>query len=111
MKLSLLSSALALAVSAQTLTAYQEPHSGISVQAIVDADSGYSFGLALPQNGTGDFIGILTGKGTGWSGVSLGGSMVGELLIAAWPNGTSILGSFRKARFVFNSLIPYFFFS
>ncbi|KAL2063258.1 hypothetical protein VTL71DRAFT_5063 [Oculimacula yallundae] len=59
--------------------------------------SGYSFGIALPLNtSSGDFIGLVTGKATGWSGTSLGGAMTNKLLIAAWPSGKTVLGSFRK---------------
>ena len=77
---------------------YKEPNTGIVFQAFVDSATGYTFGAALPANGTAtDFIGILSGKGTGWSGVSLGGAMANKLLIVAWPNGQNIVSSFRKA--------------
>jgi len=75
---------------------YVEPKTSISFSAYEDATSGYTFGIALPTTPTTDFIGLLVGKGTGWSGVSLGGPMLNKLLIAAWPSGTKIVGTFRK---------------
>ncbi|KAF2643620.1 CBD9-like protein [Massarina eburnea CBS 473.64] len=92
-----LTSGLAAFTAAQTPAPYTDPKSGITF-SILQHSSGYFFGLALPTNATGstDFIATIGGKGTGWSGVSLGGAMLGKLLIVAWPNGQSVLGSFRK---------------
>jgi len=93
MKLSLLlTGALSLLASA---IPYTDLKTGISYSAFFDT-TGYSFGIALPVNATGDFIGLVTGKGTGWSGISLGGPMVNKLLIAAWANGKTPMASFRK---------------
>ena len=39
----------------------------------------------------------------GWAGVSLNVAMVGHLLVVAWPNGQSVLGSLRLATYVFLS--------
>jgi acetyl-CoA carboxylase carboxyltransferase component len=60
------------------------------------------FGLALPANATGnsDFIATIGGKGSGWSGVSLGGGMLNKLLIVAWPNAQAVVSSFRKTAYV-----------
>ena len=60
------------------------------------------FGIALPANATGntDFIATIGGKGTGWSGVSLGGGMLSKLLIVAWPNAQTVVSSFRKTAYV-----------
>jgi hypothetical protein len=56
------------------------------------------FGLALPVNVTGntDFIATLGGKGTGYTGISLGGVMLGKILLLAWPNQQAVVSSFRK---------------
>ncbi|XMA18370.1 hypothetical protein WAI453_011161 [Rhynchosporium graminicola] len=77
---------------------YTDLKTNISYSAFFDTTTtGYSFGIALPLNATsGDFIGLVTGKGTGWSGTSLGGAMTNKLLIAAWPSGKTVLSSFRK---------------
>lgn len=83
---------------------YTDPKSGITFSAFSDSATGYFFGLALPPNTTErDFIATLGGKGTGWSGVSLGGAMLNKLLIVAWPNGQEIVSSFRKTAYVFLS--------
>lgn len=98
MKLSgLLIASLATLGAAQTPAPYTDAKSGITFNYFAHT-SGYFFGLALPANSTGntDFIATIGGKGTGWSGASLGGAMLNKLLIVAWPNGQNILGSFRK---------------
>ncbi|ORX94208.1 hypothetical protein BCR34DRAFT_226654 [Clohesyomyces aquaticus] len=88
---------LAPAALAQAPAPYTDAKSGITFNTFTDTKTGYFFGLALPANSTGtDFIATIGGKGTGWSGVSLGGDMKNKLLIVAWPNGQNILSSFRK---------------
>ena len=92
-----------LLATSQSPTPYTDPKSGISFSTFTHPSSGYFFGLALPPaNATGnekDFIATIGGKGSGWSGISLGGVMLGKLLVVAWANGnTGVLGSFRKTR-------------
>ncbi|KAI3546703.1 fungal cellulose binding domain-containing protein [Colletotrichum abscissum] len=67
---------------------------------------GMTYGFALPQNAlttdANEFVGYLqcaskNGQGTGWCGISLGGSMTNKLLLMAWPSGSDILTSFRWA--------------
>jgi hypothetical protein len=102
MKLSaLLTSALASLAIAQTPALYTDPKTGITFNTLQHS-SGLFFGLALPANATAntDFIATIGGKGTGWSGVSLGGGMLNKLLIVAWPNAQTAVSSFRKARYV-----------
>ncbi|KAF2193692.1 iron reductase domain protein [Zopfia rhizophila CBS 207.26] len=86
------------AAQTQFTGTYTDTKSGITFQAMQDSTSGYFFGIALPETTAGntDFIATIGGKGTGWAGVSLGGGMVNKLLIAAWPNGQSIVSTFRK---------------
>lgn len=101
MKLSTLfasSLATAATVSAQASAApYTDAKSGITFNAFQHA-SGYFFGIALPESSKNDsdFIATIGGKGTGWSGASLAGPMKNSLLVVAWPNGQTILSSFRK---------------
>jgi hypothetical protein len=89
--------ALATFALAQTPAPYTDVKSGITFNTLQHS-SGIFFGLALPANATGstDFIATIGGKGTGWSGVSLGGGMLNKLLIVAWPNAQAVVGSFRK---------------
>ncbi|PVH99549.1 iron reductase domain protein [Periconia macrospinosa] len=86
----------ATAIAAPTPGAYTDPKSGISFSGFTDTASGYFFGIALPPTPGTEFIATIGGKGTGWSGVSLGGGMLNKLLIVAWPNGAKIVSSFRK---------------
>ncbi|KAF2853155.1 iron reductase domain protein [Plenodomus tracheiphilus IPT5] len=92
---------------AQTPAPYTDTKSGITFNTLQHS-SGFFFGLALPMNNTGnsDFIATIGGKGTGWSGVSLAGSMVNKLLIVAWPNGQNIVRSFRKTATYSSPTVP-----
>lgn len=98
---SFLGVAFATLGAAQTPAPYTDSKSGITFNTLQHS-SGLFFGLALPQNGTGntDFIATIGGKGTGYSGVSLGGGMLGKLLVLAWPNQQSVVSSFRKTAYV-----------
>jgi hypothetical protein len=102
MKVSLVftSACMTLAV-AQTPAPYTDTKSGITFNTLQHS-SGMFFGLALPENATGntDFIATIGGKGTGYSGVSLGGGMLSKLLFIAWPNQQSVVSSFRKTAYV-----------
>ncbi|OAK96395.1 CBD9-like protein [Phaeosphaeriaceae sp. SRC1lsM3a] len=93
----LLAGALATLSAAQTAAPYTDAKSGITFNTFQHS-SGLFFGLALPANDTGntDFIATIGGKGTGYSGVSLGSAMLNKLLFVAWPNQQSVVGSFRK---------------
>lgn len=87
---------LALRAAAQSSTSYTDPSTGIDFVGY--KASNYTFGLALPENPTTDFIGQLSSQyAQGWAGVTLGASMANHLIIAAWPNGNDVLASFRKA--------------
>ncbi|KAF2671313.1 CBD9-like protein, partial [Microthyrium microscopicum] len=85
-------------VAAQSTPA-KDAATGIDFQSY-SAPSGFKFGIALPESGGEDFIGQIAGPltgGNGWVGISLGGSMRGPLLIAAWSNEGKSMGSIRKA--------------
>jgi hypothetical protein len=101
MKLSFLTGVFATLAAAQTPALYTDTKSGITFNTFQHS-SGMFFGLALPQNTTGntDFIATIGGRGTGYSGVSLGGGMLGKLLVVGWPNAQSVLSSFRKTSYV-----------
>ncbi|KAH7082967.1 hypothetical protein BKA63DRAFT_140684 [Paraphoma chrysanthemicola] len=92
-----LTGAFATVTLAQSPAPYTDLKSGITFNTFQHT-SGYFFGLALPQNNTGntDFIATIGGKGTGYSGVSFGGGMLSKLLFVAWPNQQSVVSSFRK---------------
>ncbi|ROW03750.1 hypothetical protein VMCG_05352 [Cytospora schulzeri] len=90
------------AAAATVSSAYTDPNTGIDFQTYFASDVDYSFGLALPETVTTDFIGQLVGPLTdsaGWSGISLGGAMTNKLLVVAWPSqsGDEVVASLRKA--------------
>ncbi|EAW23782.1 putative cellobiose dehydrogenase [Aspergillus fischeri NRRL 181] len=94
-----LSSTLGAFAANYNSSAYSDSASGIDFQRWCDADTGFCFGLALPETVKTDFVGQLVvplDSSKGWGGVSLGGSMTSTLLIAAWPNGNSVVSSLRK---------------
>jgi hypothetical protein len=93
----LLIGTLATLTAAQTVAPYTDVRSGITFNTFQHS-SGLFFGLALPVNVTGntDFIATLGGKGTGYTGISLGGVMLGKILLLAWPNQQAVVSSFRK---------------
>lgn len=97
---------LATLTAAQAPALYTDAKSGITFNTLQHS-SGMFFGLALPANATGntDFIATIGGKGTGWSGVSLGGGMLNKLLIVAWPNAQAVVGSFRKTAYAREELL------
>lgn len=94
-------SSLALTVSlvgtqAQTTTNYTDEATGITFQQKSVAN--YSFGIALPENPTTDFIGRLSANTlTGWAGVSFAGSMLNTMLLVAWTNNGEVVPSLRVA--------------
>ncbi|KAH8672540.1 hypothetical protein BGZ60DRAFT_374213 [Tricladium varicosporioides] len=89
--------ALAAGAFAQS-TSYVDPNTGITFQQSSDATTGFSFGMALPETVGSDFIGqiVMPTNGTGYAGVSLTSSMVGSILVVAWPNDNSVIASFRE---------------
>ncbi|KAI8241346.1 Cellobiose dehydrogenase [Colletotrichum sp. SAR 10_96] len=99
-----------VAAQASTPTTYTDPTTGIifSTWSATTAQTagGLTYGFALPQNAltvdANEYVGYLqcaskNGQGTGWCGISLGGTMTNKLLVMAWPNGNEILTSFRWA--------------
>ncbi|KAF2226548.1 hypothetical protein BDZ85DRAFT_190067, partial [Elsinoe ampelina] len=94
-----LAAALAAGAAAQA-AATPDPATGITFATYKEETTGAQFGLVVPQTFTGDFIGQMiapTGNSTGWVGMSLGPSMLSNLLVTAWPNEQEIVSSFRLA--------------
>lgn len=99
MKISVgLSAALAAVASAAALN-YTDSNTGISFSGYTDGD-GFTFGMALPESPSTDYIGQIVGPvtdGAGWAGFDSGASMSNKLLIIAWPNGDEVMLSPRIA--------------
>ncbi|KAF7886376.1 hypothetical protein EAF00_010479 [Botryotinia globosa] len=89
-----------IASAATTNGAYTDANTGIEFQQYSDTSIGYSFGIAVPQNPTADFIGQLVvplTSGAGWGALAMGAGMTNKLLFVAWPNGKEIQSGFRYA--------------
>ncbi|ETS78784.1 hypothetical protein PFICI_08637 [Pestalotiopsis fici W106-1] len=87
-----------LAAAAVKTTAYTDSNTGIDFQTYFDTTTGYSFGMAIPEDATTDFIGQMVvplTDGAGWGALAMGPGMTGRLLLVAWPNGEEVVSSFR----------------
>ncbi|PVH75345.1 hypothetical protein DL98DRAFT_644267 [Cadophora sp. DSE1049] len=80
----------------QSSTPFTDTATGITFQQV---NSGaYSFGIALPETASTDFIGRISATGAaGWAGISLKGPMSGSLMVVAWPNVDQVVASLRLA--------------
>jgi hypothetical protein len=88
-------------VLCQQTAPFTDPLTGINFQRFFGARTQFSFGIALPQNPSTDFIGqfqVPMPNRRGWAGISLTDDMVGPLLLVAWPNGNQVVTSLRIAR-------------
>ncbi|KAI4600594.1 hypothetical protein KJ359_000953 [Pestalotiopsis sp. 9143b] len=86
-----------LAAAAVKTTAYTDSNTGIDFQTYADT-TGYSFGMATPEDPTTEFIGQMVvplTDGAGWGALAFGPGMTGRLLLVAWPNGDEVVSSFR----------------
>jgi cellobiose dehydrogenase (acceptor) len=86
------------AAFAQQQVSYTDA-SGIPFTGIYDSEIDFHLGFLFPSSTTGtefigEFIAPVTQK---WAGVSLGGGMPNNPLIAAWPNGNNIVFTTRFA--------------
>ncbi|KAF1955403.1 FAD/NAD(P)-binding domain-containing protein [Byssothecium circinans] len=80
----------------QSSTPFRDTSTGITFQQVTTGT--YSFGIALPEAASTDFIGRISVKGAaGWAGISLKGPMSGSLMVVAWPNADRVVGSLRLA--------------
>ncbi|TGO59962.1 hypothetical protein BOTNAR_0153g00160 [Botryotinia narcissicola] len=98
MRTSLLTLGFAARALAQTAISYVDANTGITFEGAKDT-TGFRFGMVMEANATSDFIGqivIPSTAGSGYGGVSLTGSMVGSMLIVAWPSGTDVIASLRE---------------
>ncbi|KAG7451905.1 CBD9-like protein [Guyanagaster necrorhizus] len=84
----------------QSASAYTDPTTGMTFQALQDSSTGFVLGIALPETIGTDFIGQMVfalTDGAGWGGASFNGAMTESLLLVAWPNGDEVMASFREA--------------
>ncbi|KAM0495838.1 hypothetical protein ACHAP8_007745 [Fusarium lateritium] len=77
---------------------YKDADTGITFQQFVDKTSKFSFGIAMPETPSTDFIGqIIAPISEGYASVGMGSTMSKKLLIVAWPNDGKVLTSVRQA--------------
>jgi cellobiose dehydrogenase (acceptor) len=97
----ILSTALfTLQAVAQTSSGYTDAKTGIDFRGYTNELTGFTFGIALPEKPTTDFIAQIQApitNGGGWAGFSMGQSMTGNPLVVAWPNDGEIVSSVRMA--------------
>ncbi|KAJ4407902.1 hypothetical protein N0V91_003567 [Didymella pomorum] len=85
---------------AQTSSGYTDAKTGIDFRGYTNELTGFTFGIALPEKPTTDFIAQIQApitNGGGWAGFSMGQSMTGNPLVVAWPNDGEIVSSVRMA--------------
>ena len=91
---------LALRAAAQlSAKPYTDEKTGITFNGYSHV-SGYKLGYALPEKPTTDLIAQVIAPITndgGWAGFPLGQTMVGSVLVVAWPHDGKVISSFRKA--------------
>ncbi|KAK4447948.1 hypothetical protein QBC34DRAFT_122280 [Podospora aff. communis PSN243] len=99
--------AVAATATAQTSTVtseYVDPITGFTFQSY--ATNSYRFGLILPSSNPAtdliaQIVGPLNTDGDGWVGIDFGSSMIGPLLLVAWPTGdpsSPVIASPRQAH-------------
>lgn len=81
---------------------YIDPDNGIVFQGYTDPVHNVTYGAVFPTTTTStDFIGeIVAPLAAEWVGLALGGAMLGDLLLVAWPNGNTIVSSARYTSYV-----------
>jgi cellobiose dehydrogenase (acceptor) len=81
--------------------AYVDPDIGITFFGITDPVHKVTHGYTLPPAGASnsdEFIGeIVAPIAEKWVGLAPGGGMINNLLIVAWPSGSSVVASLRMA--------------
>ncbi|THH28872.1 hypothetical protein EUX98_g5306 [Antrodiella citrinella] len=90
-------------VLGQTAAGYTDPDNGWQFTGITDPVHDVTYGLIFPplvSSGpqSTEFIGeFITPIAAEWLGFSMGGAMLDNLLLVAWPNGNDIIASTRYA--------------
>ena len=90
-------------VFSQSASNYVDPDNGFQFTGLTDPVHNVTYGFTFPPLATTgaqstEFIGeIIAPIDAQWIGVALGGEMIGDLLLVAWPNGNSIVSSTRWA--------------
>ncbi|KIJ62247.1 iron reductase domain protein [Hydnomerulius pinastri MD-312] len=92
--------AISTSVFAQSSTTYTDPDNGITFQGYTDTTTDVTIGLVFPEgsDSNDEFIGEIVSPLTNqWVGVCLGGTMLDNLLLVAWPYEDTVVYSPRYA--------------
>ncbi|KAI0338409.1 cellobiose dehydrogenase [Trametopsis cervina] len=87
----------------QSASNYVDSGNGFQFTGITDAETKVTYGLTFPPLVTSgaqstEFIGeVVAPVAAKWVGIALGGAMLQDLLLVAWPNAGSIVSSTRMA--------------
>ncbi len=90
----------------QSASNFVDPVNGYQFTGITDPVHDVTYGFTFPPLATSgsnptEFIGeIVAPIAQKWIGVALGGAMLQDLLLVAWPNGNDIVSSTRIASYV-----------
>ena len=82
---------------AQSASNYIDPVNGFQFTGITDAETEVTYGVTFPPLATSgaqstEFIGeVVAPIDAKWIGIALGGAMLQDLLLVAWPNAGSIV--------------------
>ena len=96
---------LAITALAQSFS-YTDPGNGIVFQGYTDPVHSVTYGAVFPPltADSTEFVGeIVAPNANAWVGIALAGEMLDNLLLVAWPNGDSIVGSPRYAAYVLSN--------
>ncbi|KAH7915559.1 hypothetical protein BJ138DRAFT_58881 [Hygrophoropsis aurantiaca] len=92
--------AISGSVLAQSSTSYTDPDNGITFQGYTDAITDVTYGFVFPAGSDSDdeFIGEIISPVTNqWVGIALGGTMLNNLLLVAWPYDDTVVYTPRYA--------------
>lgn len=83
----------------QVAAPYVDSGNGFVFDGVTDPVHSVTYGIVLPQASTStEFIGEFVAPNEAqWIGLALGGAMIGNLLLVAWPDGNKIVSSPRYA--------------
>ncbi|KAJ8508326.1 hypothetical protein ONZ45_g9386 [Pleurotus djamor] len=88
---------------AQVAAPFVDPDTGIPFTGVTDVVHSVQYGFVFPPLAASgpqstEFIGVVTAPiAARWIGVALGGAMLQNLLLLAWPNGNNVVTSTRYA--------------
>ncbi|TDZ16979.1 hypothetical protein Cob_v010135 [Colletotrichum orbiculare MAFF 240422] len=85
---------------AQQSAPFVDQATGLRMERFFGARTSFAFGMALPEQASGSYIGQISFplvNGAGWGAVGLTGDMEGNFFLAVWPDGRGgVMATFRQ---------------